>query len=259
VNAVSQGSNFRLASSEGEFEADSLVIASGGLSIPKMGATDFGYTVAAQFGLKIVVPRAGLTPLTFRQDERNFCTALSGVSVDAIVRCGGQAFRENLLFTHRGLSGPSVLQASTYWSPGASIEVDLLPDLRALDLLSAAAGGSRELASLLSEHLPRRFARAWCDRYAISRSMNQYSPNELEAIAGRLHAWQLYPTGNEGFGKAEVTAGGVDTDELSSKTMESRRMPGLYFIGEVVDVTGWLGGYNFQWAWASGFAAGQYA
>ena len=259
VADVNHEEGFRLASNVGEFEADSLVIASGGLSVPKMGATDFGYRIATQFGLKIVAPRAGLVPLTFGQDEREFCADLSGVSLGATVRCGGLAFRENLLFTHRGLSGPAILQASNYWSPGSSIEVDLLPELKAMDLLIAASGERRELSSLLSEDLPRRFAQAWCGRYATSRPMNQYAPQELETIAGRLQAWRLYPAGNEGFAKAEVTAGGVDTDELSSKTMEVTRVPGLYFIGEVVDVTGWLGGYNFQWAWASGFAAGQYA
>ena len=259
VSNLSNDEGFHLASNKGEFEADSLVIASGGLSIPKMGATDFGYRVATQFGLKIVAPRAGLVPLTFGQDEREFCAALSGVSLDAIVRCGGQAFRENLLFTHRGLSGPAILQASNYWSPGSPIEIDLLPEVSSLDLPATASSEKRELSSLLGEHLPRRFAQAWCDRYAASRPMNQYTPLELETIAEQLHVWRMYPAGNEGFAKAEVTAGGVDTDELSSKTMEARRVPGLYFIGEVVDVTGWLGGYNFQWAWASGFAAGQYA
>ncbi len=174
-------------------------------------------------------------------------------------RAGGQYFRENLLFTHRGLSGPAILQASSYWSPGESLYVDLLPDIEALDWLTDAHQEGRDLATVLSDALPRRLAQGWCDLYAASKPMYRYNSRQIEDIARRLQSWELTPAGTLGFSKAEVTTGGIDTTELSSRTMESTRVPGLFFIGEVVDVTGWLGGYNFQWAWASGHAAGQYA
>jgi hypothetical protein len=222
-----------------------------------MGATDLGYRLARQFGLAIVEPQPGLVPLTFDGAERQFCAELSGVSVDVVVSGGGQSFRENLLFTHDGLSGPAILQISSYWSPGETISIDLLPDQAALELLTEAQAAQRELPGLLADYLPRRFAQNWCKRYAPGQPLSRCSAPELEATAALLHAWQLQPSGTRGFDKAEVTVGGVDTNELSSQTMEARRAPGLYFIGEVVDVTGWLGGYNFQWAWASGYAAGQ--
>ena len=182
---------------------------------------------------------------------------LSGVSIDTIVSCRDTSFRENILFTHRGLSGPAILQISNYWGEGEPIHINLLPDRSAMEILNAQRQSKMELANLLSQHLPRRFVQAWCEQFAPSRPMNRYTVEELQTIARRLYQWEVQPSGTEGYAKAEVTVGGVDTDELSSKTMESRRVPGLYFIGEVVDVTGWLGGYNFQWAWASGFAAGQ--
>ncbi len=257
VTSVAKNESFDIETDAGAVEASSLVVATGGLSIPKMGATDFGYRIAKQFGLAIVEPKPGLVPLTFAGADRAFCADLSGVSVDVVVNCGGESFRENLLFTHDGLSGPAILQISSYWSPGGTISIDLLPDCSALELLTEAQADERELVTLLSERLPRRFAQAWCRRYASSRPLRSYSPRELEDVARLLHAWRLTPAGTRGFDKAEVTVGGIDTDELSSRTMEARRVPGLYFIGEVVDVTGWLGGYNFQWAWASGFAAGQ--
>jgi hypothetical protein len=184
---------------------------------------------------------------------------LSGVSVDTVVSCNGVRFRENILFTHRGLSGPAILQISNYCGDREPIEFNLLPDRHALEILNTQRQSAMELSNVLSQHLPCRFVQTWCERFAPSRPMNRFSSEELQAIAHRLHHWEILPSGTEGYAKAEVTLGGVDTDELSSKTMESRRVPGLYFIGEVVDVTGWLGGYNFQWAWASGFAAGQVA
>ena len=196
-------------------------------------------------------------PLTFEGAELAFCAELSGVSIDAVTSCGGQSFRENVLFTHRGLSGPGVLQASSYWREGEAISIDLLPDESAAELIEASIEDPRSLATILSERLPRRFAQAWCDRYAPRGPVGAMTERQRREVAERLQAWRLWPSGSEGFTKAEVTVGGVDTRELSSRTMEARKAPGLYFIGECVDVTGWLGGYNFQWAWASGYAAGQ--
>jgi predicted Rossmann fold flavoprotein len=217
-----------------------------------MGATDFGYRVARQFGLKIVETRPGLVPLTL---ETPFAE-ISGVSVDSVTSCNGVSFRENILLTHRGLSGPAILQISNYCD-GKPIRVNLLPEKSAERILRAKRRRELELSTVLSEHLPRRFAQAWCERVAPSRPMRRFSESELVQIAKRLHEWEVLPNGTEGFGKAEVTLGGVDTSELSQQTMEARRVKRLYFVGEVVDVTGWLGGYNFQWAWASGYAAGQ--
>jgi predicted Rossmann fold flavoprotein len=259
VDTVTAASGFELETNLGRFSAGALVVATGGLSIPKIGATDFGYKLATQFGLKLIEPRPGLVPLTFDGDEQRLFADLSGVSVDAVVSCGGQSFRENILFTHRGASGPAILQASSYWSAGEALLVDLLPVGEAAEYLTAAQSEARELSTVLSDRLARRFAQGWCALYAPSQPMNRYSTRQLGEIAERLSAWELHPVGTEGFGKAEVTVGGVDTNELSSKTMEARRAPGLFFVGEVVDVTGWLGGYNFQWAWASGYAAGQAA
>lgn len=258
VRRVEKESSFKLDTNQGIYESESLVIATGGLSIPKIGATDFGYRIARQFDLRIRETRPALVPLTFASSALDEMKALSGVSLDAIVDCNGASFRENILLTHRGMSGPAILQISSYWKKGDAVSIDLLPETDAVEIFAAERHSEVELANLLGQYLPRRFAHAWAHLYAPSRPLNQYSPKELEAIARRLHHWQLVPDGSEGYKKAEVTAGGVDTDELSSKTMEARRVPGLYFIGEVLDVTGHLGGFNFQWAWASGFAAGQY-
>lgn len=258
VRRIDKETSFRLETNRGNLESDSLVIATGGLSIPKIGATDFGYGVARQFGLRIRSTRPALVPLTFAPHALDELRALSGISIDALVACDGVEFRENILLTHRGLSGPAILQISSYWQKDDAISIDLLPEKSALEIFAAQRESEIVLANLLSQHLPRRFAHAWCELYARSRPLNQFSMSELEEIARRLHEWQLVPDGSEGYKKAEVTAGGVDTDELSSKTMEARLVPGLYFIGEVVDVTGHLGGFNFQWAWASGFAAGQF-
>lgn len=258
VRAVDKtGNSFVVETNQGRFESESLVVATGGLSIPKMGATDFGHRLARQFGLKVTQTKPALVPFTLTEKDRAALGPISGISVDAVVSFRRQQFRENLLVTHQGLSGPAILQISSYWNSGEAIEVDLLPESDAEKLLAAERDGLKELKTLLSQHWPQRFAQAWTQIHGGSKPLRHYSNKELTAVADRIHRWRITPNGTEGYRKAEVTAGGVDTDELSSKTMESRRLPGLYFIGEVVDVTGWLGGYNFQWAWASGFAAGQ--
>ena len=259
VREVRRGREFELETSQGSFVSSSLVVATGGLSIPALGATDFGYRLARQFGLRVEETRPALVPFTLAPDILGRLSALSGVSLDAVVGCRGKEFRENILVTHRGLSGPAVLQISSYWRPGDAVSINLLPDEDAALLLAGERDSEVELANLLARFLPRRFAQAWCGLYAPSRRLGRYGGRELQEIARRLHDMRLTPSGTEGFRKAEVTAGGVDTDELSSKTMEAARAPGLYFIGEVVDVTGHLGGHNFQWAWSSGHAAGQYA
>jgi predicted Rossmann fold flavoprotein len=258
VRRVAKGDQFEIELGERTLLSQSLVIATGGLSIAPLGATDFGYRIARQFGLKIVETKPGLLPLTLTKEVLRQLAPLSGVSVDASVRSNGKEFRENVLVTHRGMSGPAILQISSYWKPGIPIEIDLLPDQDALELLSEHETSETSLAKLLSQFLPKRFAQAWCELNFPSKPLNQYTPRQLSEIATRLHHWRVMPSGTEGYKKAEVTAGGVSTNELSSQTMEARNVSGLYFIGEVVDVTGQLGGYNFQWAWASGFAAGQY-
>jgi predicted Rossmann fold flavoprotein len=258
VLKVEKENRFILRTDRGDFESDSLVIATGGLSIPKIGATDLGYTVARQFGIRITELRPALVPLTFDETFLNIFGGLSGVSVDAIVRCGSASFRENILFTHRGLSGPAILQISSFWKAGDELSINLLPEGNAKEVLLASRHSKMELSTLLSRYLSKRFVQKFCEAYCPSKPMNQYSVKELEQLSGKFHRWSILPSGTEGFEKAEVTVGGIDTSELSSKTMEVAKIPGLYFIGEVVDVTGHLGGHNFQWAWASGFAAGQY-
>jgi predicted Rossmann fold flavoprotein len=258
---------FVVETDQESFTCSSLVIATGGLSIAPLGATDFGYRLARQFGLEIEEPRPGLVPLTLTSEVLSELAPLSGVSIDALVsanskharRSGATSaeFRENILITHRGLSGPAILQVSNYWHPGEPISIDLLPDKEVLNILRDQEESGVELATVLSQYLPKRFANAWCALYAPSRPLKQYNPSELQRVAELVHNLQIFPSGTEGFKKAEVTTGGVATKELSSQTMEARRVPGLYFIGEVVDVTGQLGGYNFQWAWASGYASGQ--
>lgn len=257
VIEVDRRDHYIVETSQGRFESDALVIATGGLSIPKMGATDFGYRLARQFGLRIVPTRPALVPLTLSEEDRRVLTPLSGISIDSLVSLRRQYFRENILVTHQGLSGPAILQISSYWEPGETIEVDLLPEVRAEEALNQERAGGKELKTVLAQYWPSRFAQAWTALNAPSKPLRQYSSRQLQEIAEKIHGWRLKPNGTEGYRKAEVTAGGVDTDDLSSKTMESRRVPGLFMIGEVVDVTGQLGGYNFQWAWASGFAAGQ--
>ncbi len=246
---------------DGQISCQSLVIATGGLSIPKIGATRFGYDIAQQFGLKVTAVKPALVPLTFQADFLERCRALSGLSVDAEVRHGKTMFREGLLFTHRGLSGPSILQISSYWDEGEDIRINLLPDIDAADWLTARKQETprQEVLTALSECLPRRLATDILDEMALSGRLADQPNAALARVGDRINRWQVTPSGTEGYRTAEVTLGGVDVGELSSKTMEARAQPGLYFIGEVVDVTGHLGGYNFQWAWSSGFVAGEAA
>ena len=249
---------FRLHASQGCFVAPALVVASGGLSIPSMGASGFGYALARQFGHAVLPTRAGLVPLTLTGTHAERLQDLAGVSLRVEARCNGVRFRNFMLVTHRGISGPAILQVSSYWQPGDDLRLDLLPGIDAEALLREWQARRRdaELKTLLSDVLPKRFAQRLCEHWLASKPMRQYGATELRGIAELLGAWPLVASGTEGYRTAEVTLGGVDTDGLSSSTMMSRHIPGLYFIGEVVDVTGWLGGYNFQWAWASGHAAG---
>ena len=255
IHQVRRAAQFVARAGDDEFQAPALVVATGGLSIPKIGATSFGYDLARQFGLKLVEPRPALVSLVLGEPERSRFCDLAGVSAEVIGSCAGQRFREKMLITHRGLSGPAILQISSYWSNGREIEIDLAPDQKP----TAGFGDTkvtRSIANLrteLKKFLPNRLADRWIELHPPESWKNP----ALENFERRIHAWNLVPSGTEGFEKAEVTAGGVDTDELSAKTMESRTIPGLYFIGEVVDVTGHLGGFNFQWAWASGAAAGR--
>lgn len=237
--------------------ARALVIATGGPSIPKMGASGFAYDLARRFGLKVVEPRPALVPLTLSGEDALF-RELSGVATEVVARCGNAAFREAALFTHRGLSGPAILQVSSYWRRGDAVAIDFLPDVGAVWLLRAKQAEPRAtIRSLLRAALPARLADALAERLDLQGSLANMTDAALRQAEQRLSGWQFIPTGSEGFAKAEVTVGGISTAELSSKTMEARRVPGLYVIGEAVDVTGWLGGYNFQWAWASGWAAAQ--
>lgn len=248
---------FSVLVNSNELAGKKLVIATGGPSIPKMGATGFAYDLARQLGLKVVEPRPALVPLTLGGEDVLF-RELSGVSAEVDARTGKAAFHEAALFTHRGLSGPAILQASSYWRHGEPVIVDFLPHLEKGWLLEAKRDSARTtLRSLLRTHLPDRLATTLADRIGIERELGNVPDKALEQAQARLAQWTFMPNGTEGFAKAEVTAGGIDTAELSSKTMEAKKIPGLYAIGEAVDVTGWLGGYNFQWAWASGFAAGQ--
>lgn len=250
-----------IETSQGFAKCESLVIATGGLSIPKIGATKFGYDVARQFGLNIIPTRAALVPLTFQAELGERCKAMTGISVDAKVSTGKTSFDEALLFTHRGLSGPSILQISSYWEEGTDITVNLAhgEDVFAALKDKKNANPKQEVHNALGEILPKRLAESICDAEAIKGRLADLSDKKLQTIATAVNAWTIRPSGTEGYRTAEVTLGGIDTNELSSKTMEAKTQPGLYFIGEVVDVTGWLGGYNFQWAWSSGYVAGQHA
>jgi predicted Rossmann fold flavoprotein len=255
IREVRRTDQFLVRTADAEFQAPALVVATGGLSIPKIGATSFGYDLARQFGVKIQEPRPGLVPFVLSAEDRSTYCDLTGVSADVIASCDGIDFREKMLITHRGLSGPAILQISSYWKKPDSIRVDLAPGKNATaPLLEPKA--SRTLTSLrgeLRKLLPSRFADRWLDLHAPTAWTNP----ALSDFEQQVHTWTFTPAGTEGFEKAEVTVGGVDTDELSAKTMECRKVPGLFFIGEVVDVTGHLGGFNFQWAWASGAAAGR--
>ncbi len=248
---------WRVATPAGPVKAASIVIATGGLTVPKIGATPFGYRVAEQFGLRVVAPRPALVPLAFQPDALALYGDLAGVSLDAEVSCNGGRFRENLLFTHRGLSGPAILQISSYWNGRDPLTIDVLPGTDAEAWLADRRGAPAQLANVLAERLPQRFAQQWCAAHDAARPVREIPEKRLRKLAALLNAWAVLPSGTLGYNKAEVTLGGIDTRDLSSKTMGALAVPGLYFIGEVVDVTGWLGGYNFQWAWASGYAAGQ--
>ncbi len=253
---------YNISTSSGKMNCESLVIACGGLSIPKIGATGFGYDIAKQFGHSIIDTRAGLVPLTFQNEILDMCKNLSGLSAEARVYAQDKtSFAEGLLFTHRGLSGPSILQISSYWNAGESIIVNLLPTVDVLELLKNGRDENpkQDIQNALSPHLPKRLIAAICDRVNVHGRLADLSNKALESVANHINAWNVTPNGSEGYRTAEVTLGGVNTDELSSKTMESKLSEGLYFIGEVVDVTGHLGGFNFQWAWSSGWACGQIA
>ncbi|KPN17499.1 hypothetical protein AO715_05510 [Xanthomonas sp. Mitacek01] len=252
---------FVLATSAGRVHCASLVVATGGLSIPTMGATGFGYEIAAASGHALVPTRAGLVPLTLSGKHQERLAELSGVALDVEAGCNGAFFRNRMLITHRGISGPAILQISSYWQPGDDLRLDLLPGRDALAWLQAqqAERPGTELKNVLAELMPRRFAQRLCEVWLPNRPMKQYTPPQLQDTAALLQAWPLVVSGTEGYRTAEVTLGGVDTADVSSRTLESKHVPGLYFVGEVLDVTGWLGGYNFQWAWASGMAAGSVA
>jgi predicted Rossmann fold flavoprotein len=261
TSAVTHSDGFHLANSHGFFNAQTLVIASGGLSIPSLGGSGLGYQLAEQFGLRLLPLAAGLVPLTFTSAVKDTCDTLSGVSCEVVVSNQRATFREDLLFTHRGLSGPAILQISSYWQPGESVHVDLLPgeDARALLLAWKHEHPRTLVRTLLATVLPRQLVLElerlfWPER--SEKLLADWPDRELQKLAARLQAWELKPAGTEGYRTAEVTLGGVDTHDLSSQTMESSTMPGMFFIGEVVDVTGHLGGFNFQWAWSSGHAAG---
>jgi predicted Rossmann fold flavoprotein len=257
IATVARPGRFEVDTDHGRFECGSLVIATGGLSIPQIGASPFGYRLAEQFGLQVTPLRPALVGLTFAPETLAQFSGLSGISMDAIVSCNGAAFRENLLVTHRGLSGPAILQISSYWMPGMDISVDLAPDRDVQELLEEAKTSDKLLATVLAGFLPQRFALRWVETHFENAPVKRLDARRRQEIAARLKDWRVRPSGTVGYRKAEVTLGGVDTRELSSRTLEARKVPGLYFIGEVVDVTGHLGGHNFQWAWASGHAAGQ--
>jgi len=254
VKNVTKNKLFEVETAQGKFSAENLVIATGGLSFPKIGATDFGYKIAKQFGLRIVPTSPSLVPLVFAE-KKNF-SRLAGVSLDTNVSTEKKEFRENILFTHRGLSGPAILQISNYWKKEKKISIDLMPDFDALELFEKNIHSKQKLDNFLGKFLPNRFAEIFTSANFPNKPLNQLSKNELANIADILNNWQIIFSETEGWHKAEVTRGGVSTNGLSSQTMESKQVKGLFFIGEVVDVTGWLGGYNFQWAWASAFAAG---
>ena len=254
-----QDSFFTVVTATGVFQAESLIVASGGLSIPKMCASPLGYKIAEQFGHHLWPTSPGLVPFTLQPHDKEKFETLSGISVECDVSNERNQFKENILFTHRGLSGPAILQISSYWRPGEAVNIDLLPDTGVSDLIRSRQRRQPniKLKTVLTELLPKRLITTMFDSDTLDKPLQELSAVRIEEIAHQLHQWQLKPNATEGYRTAEVTLGGVDCDELSSKTMESKKVPGLYFIGEVIDVTGWLGGYNFQWAWSSGWCAGQ--
>ncbi len=255
-----ESDHFKVKTEHHEFHGQSVVIASGGLSFPTMGASPFGYKIAEQFGIQVWPVSAGLVPFTLNTKDKERFAPLSGIAVDSIVSSQDKSFRENILFTHRGLSGPAILQISSYWHAGEAISINLLPDIDIATSLKQAQTQHPQLKcrSFLSRHLPKRLVNALIDPGLADTPLQAIAHQQFQLISRLIHHWTIKPNGTEGYRTAEVTLGGVDCDALSSKTMESKQVPGLYFIGEVVDVTGWLGGYNFQWAWSSGWCAGQY-
>ncbi|MGF7005024.1 NAD(P)/FAD-dependent oxidoreductase [Aminobacter sp. BE322] len=260
VEGVSRiGDGFELALTGGKVRCSSLVVACGGKSIPKMGATGFGYEIAEQFGLPVVETRPALVPLTFDANTLAKLAPLSGVAVDAEVGCGKASFAEAMLFTHRGISGPSILQISSYWREGDEIAISMLPGADVAGLLREAkrTNGRQAVQTVLAAHLPRKLAQTIAERLGFNGNLADLNDAHLKAVDAAVNQWRIKPAGSEGYRTAEVTLGGVDTRALDQKTMQAKSVPGLYFIGEVVDVTGWLGGYNFQWAWSSGWVAGQ--
>ncbi len=251
--------HFKVNSSRGDFHCQSLVIASGGLSIPTMGASPFAYKIAEQFGIKVWPTRAGLVPLTLQPADKERLAVLAGVALDSMVSHHRMSFRENILFTHRGMSGPAILQISSYWQPGETLSINMLPTINLAEQLifHKQQQPQKQLNTILAEYLPKRVIEVFLNLALAEKKLASISHREIEQIAGLFHAWLLKPNGTEGYRTAEVTIGGVDCDAISSKTMAANAIPGLYFIGEALDVTGWLGGFNFQWAWSSGWAAGQ--
>jgi predicted Rossmann fold flavoprotein len=264
VKSARKGLRFELETSSGNFSCDSLVIASGGLSIPTMGATGFGFDIAKQFGLRCLPLQASLVPFTLSDPWLTLARQLAGVSIEVSITTNHTTFRDFLLFTHRGISGPAVLQASNYWNPGDEVTVDFFPDLSLEETIRdwQRQGKKSELRTLLAKNagkpVARRFIDQWLELGIANNPVHHYTAREISQVASHFHHWTFKPSGTEGYRTAEVTRGGVDTDDISSKTFEAKKVAGLYFIGEVLDVTGWLGGYNFQWAWASGWCAGQY-
>ncbi len=261
VEGVEQNdSDFQVNTSDGQYSCESLVIATGGLSIPTIGASSFGYKVAEQFDIPMISPKAGLVPFTLQPEDKERFAELSGIAVEAVVSNKQQSFRENILFTHRGLSGPAILQISSYWNPGELVEINLLPDLDLQEMLQAAKqqNNKKIVRNLLADLLPKRVIEQLLDNGLAESKLQDLSSELIKHIANQFNHWQIKPNGTEGYRTAEVTVGGVDCDYVSSKTMESKQVKGLYFTGEVLDVTGWLGGYNLQWAWSSGWCAGQF-
>jgi predicted Rossmann fold flavoprotein len=259
IKNITKGEGFEVESSRGKFRSDALVIATGGMSVPKTGATDFGFRIAKDFGIKLVEPRPGLVPLKLSPEDRAIFSPLSGISIEAEVKYNDISFRDDILFTHRGLSGPAILNISSYWKHGEPISIDFLPGKNLFEILKANSSRKIELANLLASVVPRRFAHRFFEAFFDSRRMVQYSQKEIQNVAAKIHDFILHPSGTEGFAYAECTVGGVSTAELSPATMESKRVGGLFFIGEVIDVAGNIGGYNLQWAWSSGVAAGKSA
>lgn len=251
--------DFKLKTTRGEYQCEAVVIASGGLSIPTMGASPFGYKIAEQFGLKIWPTHAGLVPFTLHTEDKEKFSVLSGIGIDSLVSNERKTFRENILFTHRGLSGPAILQISSYWQAGEEVVINMLPEIDLLEHLKSAQQQQpqKQLKSIIAEYLPKRVVDIFLNAHLAEKKLAEISHKDFEHVAKKINSWVILPNGTEGYRTAEVTLGGVDCDAISSKTMEANNVPGLYFIGEALDVTGWLGGFNFQWAWSSGWAAGQ--